>query len=287
MKNILTCLAALIFSSQLFSQPLRLHLMGGFANYSGDIQQKRFTLNQANGVVAAGATYNLTPKLALRSEYSFARVGADDKLSSKADVRPRNLNFKTLIQELNLLAEYDILSLNEHSFTPYVFAGIGVFKFSPYSMDSAGNKLYLQGLHTEGQETSQYPDRKAYKRTQLNIPVGGGIKYALSDDIHIGLEVGFRKLFTDYLDDVSATYADESILLNERGPLAVQYAFRGDELKSNPQAYPASGSQRGSAKYKDVYYFGQLRISFRMNWFDNGQYTSIGRRSKLGCPTRF
>jgi len=233
------------------AQPLRLHLGGGFANYTGDIQEKRFTLNQASGVVSAGATFNLTEKFALRSDYSFGKIGAADIKSDNASMRKRNLDFKSLIKELSLLAEYDILNSYDHRLVPYVFAGVGVFKFSPYTEDSAGRKIHLWGLHTEGQETSQYPDRKHYKRTQLNIPVGGGVKFSLSDDVLVAFELGYRKLFTDYLDDVSTTYVDENILRSQYGATAVQYAFRGDELKTSPQAYPTGGTQRGGEKYKD------------------------------------
>lgn len=275
----------LIFvTSALCAQPVRLHLMAGFANYSGDIQQKRFTLNQSNAVIGAGATYNITDKFALRSDYSFAHLGADDKFN-KASLRVRNLNFKTIIQELNLLGEYDILNTSDHRLTPYIFAGIGVFKFSPYTTDSAGNKVFLVGLSTEGQGLPGYPARKVYKRTQFNIPLGGGVKFALSEDLFVGFEIGVRKLFTDYLDDVSTTYVDRNTLLNQKGQQAVDYAFRGDELKP-PLAYPADGALRGNSKRNDYYYYGQFRISFRMPWFDNGGSNAVrSGRKGLGCPS--
>ena len=279
--------AFLLFASQLIAQPLRLHIGGGFANYNGDLQARAFTLNQAQGVVSAGATFNITPKLTIRSDYSFARLGADDKQNSK--LFNRNLNFKTIVTELSLVGEYDIFDLSERTWSPYVFAGVGLFKFSPYTMDQANQKVFLHGVGTEGQGLAQYPDREVYKKTQLNLPVGGGVKYAISPDIYIAAELGFRKLFTDYLDDVSSTYADENILLAGRGQQAVDLAFRGDEVKTNsnttPQSYPAAGTQRGNPKYKDSYYFGQVRMSFRMNWFDNGAGSGRGRKSKYGCPS--
>ncbi|WP_018611982.1 DUF6089 family protein [Segetibacter koreensis] len=281
-KNVFFFLIFLASAS--VAQPVRLHLMGGFSNYSGDIQQKMFTLKQANSVISAGGTFNITDKFALRSDYSFTRLGADDKLN-KPQLRLRNLNFKTLIQELTLMGEYDFADLSLQRFTPYVFAGIGVFHFSPYTLDSAGNKVFLVGLSTEGQGLSEYHDRKVYKKTQLNIPYGAGIKYALSDDVYVGFELGFRKLFTDYLDDVSSTYVDRNVLLTSKGPQAVQYAFRGDELKP-PLPYPAAGALRGNSKKKDYYYYGQFRISFRMPWFDKeGSRTDKRNKRGLGCPS--
>lgn len=281
-KNIFFFL--IFFASASIAQPVRLHLMGGFSNYSGDIRQQRFTLHQAKSVITAGGTFNITDQLALRSDYSFTRLGADDK-NNKPDLRKRNLNFKTIIQELTLMGEYDIANLNDRRMTPYVFAGIGIFNFSPYTLDTAGRKVWLAGLSTEGQGLPEYIDRQVYKKTQFNIPLGAGVKYALSDDVHIGFEIGMRKLFTDYLDDVSTTYVDRNILFNRKGAQAADFAFRGDELKP-PLEYPTPGSKRGNSKRNDYYYYGQFRISFRMSWFDNGESRiNKSTRKGLGCPS--
>lgn len=282
-KTVLVFFVALLHYGYVFSQPLRLHLMGGMANYNGDLQQKIFTFKQARGVVTAGATYDLGSRFSLRGEYSFATLSADDKFN-KPGLQIRNLNFKTIIKELNLMGEYNIFDLTQRRLSPYFFTGLSGFYFSPYTYTEAGEKVYLISLSTEGQGLREYPNRYPYKKIQLAIPVGGGIKYALSDDIQLGLELGFRKLFTDYLDDVSTTYVDESTLLLEKGATAAELAFRGDELKTNPQAYPPEGSIRGK-KNKDLYYFGQFRISFRMNWFDKDRGGS-DRNRRVNCPSK-
>src|SRR3954470_24294365 len=106
-------------ASASMAQPVRLQLIAGLSNYSGDIQQRMFTLKQANSAISAGGTFSVTDKIALRSDYSFTRLGADDKLN-KEELRVRNLNFKTLIQELTVMGEYDFADLNEQKFTPYV-----------------------------------------------------------------------------------------------------------------------------------------------------------------------
>jgi opacity protein-like surface antigen len=271
----------ILATSVSISQPVRLHIMGGFANYNGDIQQKKFTLEQAKGAVSIGGTLNITDQLAIRGDASFAKLQGDDKRNKKAELRQRNLNFQSIVQELSLVAEYDFRNLNQHKFSPYVFAGVGAYHFSPYSYDAAGNKFYLLGLSTEGQDI--IPGKKVEKTKQFNIPFGGGIKYALSDDIHVGFEIGLRLLGTDYLDDVSTTYVDQNVLLAARGPKAVELAFRGDELKVNPIPYPAAGSQRGNSNANDFYYFGLFRIDFRMNWFDR---EGSGSDRGLRCPTK-
>jgi len=103
--------------------------------------------------------------------------------------------------------------------------------------------------------------------------------------LFVGFEIGFRKLFTDYLDDVSTTYVDPNVLLNRKGVQAAEFAFRGDELKP-PLPFPGEGSLRGNSKKNDYYYYGQFRISFRMPWFDKGGNTAErSSRRGLGCPS--
>ena len=86
-----------------------------------------------------------------------------------------------------------------------MFAGIGVYRYNPYAY-SGGNKVFLQPLSTEGQNIIGYPDRKKYSLTQFAVPFGGGFKFAVSENLRVGIEMGIRKLFTDYLDDVSKGY---------------------------------------------------------------------------------
>jgi len=73
----------------------------------------------------------------------------------------------------------------------------------------------------------------------------------VTDNVVIAYEIGLRKLFTDYLDDVSTTYVDQATLLAARGPDAVKMAYRGGELKSG-QPYPAAGTMRAITRRKMV-----------------------------------
>ncbi|HUS00550.1 MAG TPA: hypothetical protein VMY77_02420, partial [Chitinophagaceae bacterium] len=167
----------------------------------------------------------------------------------------------------------------EHKVIPYVFAGIGYFHFNPYTEVTPGNKIFLKPLSTEGQGfvSGQVP----YNLSQFSIPFGGGIKLSLSDDVRVGVELSLRKTFTDYLDDVSTIYVDDNILLANRGQLAVDLAYRGDDVGSGP--YPVEGTPRGTLAAKDWYYFTGVTLSFRLGAGGGGGGRG-GRKSKVGCP---
>jgi opacity protein-like surface antigen len=276
---LLLCLFPFILSAQ---QRFHVTLFGGFSNYQGDLQDKAITLDESNGAFGLGLKYDLTSHLSVRSGFNYGRIEGNDKLNNPV-LQVRNLSFQSRILELNLLAEYTVFDLNERRFSPYVFGGIAAFRFNPYAYDTLGNKLFLQPLSTEGQGLTSNPDRKPYKLTQFAIPLGAGIKYRINDNAVLGYELGFRKTFTDYLDDVSKTYVDPAALLLERGPKAVEMSYRGGELKTGDPAYPAAGTIRGGSKLKDWYYFTGITLSIAIN--NGNSFLGNGsRKSQTGCP---
>lgn len=276
MKHFFTVIVLCVVCSRAITQDVHLYLAGGVINYQGDLQAKRFTFSQAHPFVGAGLYYEATDKLYFRLGFLMGKVSGDDKFSKLNQVR--NLSFHSQLAEIHLGAEYDILNSYEHTIAPYVFAGIAGFHFNPYALDSAGNKIYLQPLGTEGQ--GFYLNRKKYSLNQMAIPFGGGLKMALSDNINIRLEVALRKLFTDHLDDVSATYPDEDELRTYNGQLAVDYSFRGDDL-NHSVPFPDATSVRGNPKSKDFYYTVGLSLSFRLQGNGNRNRNAKG---KTGCP---
>ncbi len=250
--------------------------IGGIANYQGDLQEKRFTTSQSHGAFGLGLQYDFTSRLSARGGLAYGRVSGDDKLAKDSFLVARNLNFTSQVLEGHLMAEYRFLDLDSKKFTPYVFAGIAVFGFDPYTWDTSGVKRFLQPLTTEG---------VAYSRVQLALPFGGGIKLKVNDRLSLGYEIGLRKTFTDRLDDLSDRYVDEAQLLAARGATAVELAYRGDELKDGNLVYPAAGTIRGGPDVKDWYYFQGITLTYRLEkfFFGNRESGSSSDR-QLDCP---
>ena len=167
-----------------------------------------------------------------------------------------------------------MLCTSSASFSPYLFGGIAFYKFNPQA-ELDGQLFDLQLLKTEGQSLPQYPERLPYELKQLSVPFGFGFKYALSENINIGLEVGIRKTFTDYLDDVSLTYPDLSLFDD---PNAALLSDRSPDPRTN------LGKGRGDTKPTDWYFLSGFTISYMFS--DSGL---IGgrryNRNKVGCPT--
>ncbi len=280
------CLLLILFPVFLQAQT-RLHATAfvGLGNYYGDVQDRLFDFRQSSGAFGIGAKYDLAENFSVRTGIMYAKIGADDK-KNRENLRFRNLNFKTRILEWNLTGEYSMFNINEERITPYVFAGVAVFHFDPYTTDANGEKFFLQPLSTEGQGLSLYPSRKPYKLTQFAIPFGAGIKFRVTDNVVLAYELALRKTFTDYLDDVSTTYVNASALNAAKGAKSVELSYRTDELRGGSQFYPAEGTVRGGPKYKDWYYYSGVTVTIGINsGYESGfGLFKRGNKNKLDCP---
>ena len=278
--SLFICLSVLVSSE---AQQLHIGVFGGLAAYNGDLTDKVFPKKVTNGAIGITANYEFTEQIFFRAGYTYAIVGGADRFSDKPELVARNLAFETQVNEFSLIGEYYLFNLYERKLSPYGFAGLAIYKFNPYAYDLAKNKVFLQPLSTEGQGIAGY-STKPYKFTQVAIPFGGGVKYAINDNLRVGLELGMRKLFTDHFDDVSGFYADPNDLLAAKGQLSVDMSYRGDEVASGNPAYPTKGFERGSPDNKDWYYFTGIHLTFRING-NGGGGGGGGRNSKMGCPT--
>ncbi|MEM9987213.1 MAG: hypothetical protein AAF804_19130, partial [Bacteroidota bacterium] len=85
-----------------------------------------------------------------------------------------------------------------------------------------------------------------------------------SDQVDLELETGFRKTFTDYLDDVSGQYvAPEDLDLLT--PLAQQLSDRIDRVQY-PEGAAVVNGIRGDASQTDWYIYTAVRINFILDW---------------------
>lgn len=277
-----------LVSTTTFTMAQRVHvgIFGGLAAYNGDLTEKIFPKKVTNGAIGITLNYELKDQVMLRGGFTYAIVGGADRFSDNPELIKRNLAFETKITEFSAIAEYYFFNLYDRRYSPYIFGGLAVYHFDPYAFNGSSNKIFLKPLSTEGQGITGYPDRKPYALTQAALPFGGGVKFAVTENLRVGVEIGLRKLFTDYLDDLSKSYVDQNDLLAARGQLAVDMSYRGDEVAAGNPNYPAKGSQRGGEKNKDYYYFTGIHLTYKIGGggggFGGGGRS--GKKSRTGCP---
>ena len=244
----------------------------GGANQVGPDYFKDLEISTTRPAISAGIRYKLLQWLAVNPHITYGQVSGRDALTDEAFRNYRNLNFKSNIWELNVNFEGHFLreqmgaryklrgvkATRGYEISAYGFAGIAVFHFNPKG-SYEGKWHELQPLGTEGQGLTA--SRDYYKRVQIAIPFGIGFKYNFSRNLGIGLEYGIRKTFTDYIDDVSKTYYDNSIILAQRGDLAAALADKSDGSFPN---ITAAGQQRGDPNDKDTYMFAIISINYKL-----------------------
>jgi hypothetical protein len=214
--------------------------------------------------------------VSLRAEATFGQVSADDAVlqSVKSSVfgrYERNLSFRSNISEFMLAAEvhplYIFATYDDNwvppMFSPYLLAGVGFYHFNPQA-NYNGKWIDLQPLSTEGQGFKEYPDRKVYSLSQLNIPLGLGVRYDLTNTLNLRAELVYRILSTDYLDDVSTTYIDPTLYSNyfTGNKLTNALLLNDRQYELDPTHITAPGDQRGNPKHNDSYFSFNIKIGY-------------------------
>lgn len=254
--------------------------------------------------VTIGAFITVHPNewLGIRTAVQYGKLeGKDAIIDTKG--RPelyrkqRNLDFRTNLFEAYVAAEVYPLSLifGEESgyqprLLPYGVIGVGMYHYNPQGSltDVNGNKswYYLKPLHLEGQGFDEYPDRKEYDLTQINIPMGVGVKYLVSEKVNISFEILLRKSFNDYVDDVSTTYIDPALFDKYLSPqdalIARQISDKVNPIVNTNLTRNTPGVQRGNPNQNDSWFTTFIKLGINL-----GASSDRSQIKRLRCPARF
>lgn len=248
----------------------------GGANQIGTHYFKDLEWSQSRLALAVGLRYKLSNYFALKSHLTYGRVSGDDKLTEEFFRNYRNLSFFSDIYEFNVNFEgafqqeqighryrlRKVRGLRGYELYTYAFVGVGIFHMDPKA-NYQGNIVRLQPLGTEGQ--GLVASRSKYSLFQMCIPMGIGFKYTLDRQWGVGLELGIRKTFTDYIDDVSTTYFDFSSYPGAYDPLAPILADQSNHSITGSLSPTAPGAQRGDNRKNDTYMFAVFSINYKFS----------------------
>lgn len=261
---ILLLLASFSSSAQNFLSRSELGLSFGGMNYIGDLNNQSMFghVNMAGGLAA---------RYKLDSRWAVALTGTYGHIESADYLVRRNLSFRSMLAEASARVEFNFFPYGAHkatlkSSTPYIFVGIGFFKFNPqalYTDPTGGSTQWydLQPLGTEGQGTAAYPERPKYQLVEVSVPFGVGYRWRVTDNMHVTVEYGWRKTWTDYLDDVSTTYVGADLLNSQGGgSMSATLADRTGEVVSG--YVNGVGIKRGDDSLADWYSFFSVSVTF-------------------------
>ncbi len=258
-------LLSLLATAASHAQVSEIGITGGVSYYIGDLNPTRHY--PANTRLAGGLfyRYNIDERYAVRLQALYTKLEAYDSDSPDSLQQLRNLAFRTNLFEAAFTLEINFLKYrgitkDSHNWTPYIFLGVAYFHMNPQNL--LDDTWYdLQPLGTEGQGTPNGGD--PYKLDVFSIPHGVGFKFALTDKLDLGIEWGLRRTYTDYLDDVSGTYVDNTVLTTETGPLTAALADPSVLRETGIN----SGRSRGDRYTKDWYQYTGVSFSWLLSRF--------------------
>ena len=234
----------------------------GFTNYLGDLDDN-FTLRFLEYGFGVHLQRPITDRIHLRATLYHGYMEAADSEAQFTSNYKRNLSFRSNLDEISVQVVVRALPAKRgfqlrSKLTPYAFAGLAMFHFNPQAQLD-GTWYDLQPLGTEGQYLDgDYPD--PYKLWQLAIPFGGGFFIKLSYSFDFAVEMGLRKTFTDYMDDVSTNYPDLEKLLEVKGQAAHDLSYRGN--RNGVVDSDISHKHRGNPGSKDLYAYTNVSLTY-------------------------
>ena len=205
----------------------------GTSVYSGDIIRK-IDPGQAGLQGTLFGKRNFDNVWSLKLGVSVAELMAADSIQPiDAMASLRNAYVDGRITEFSALMEFNFLDYANHK---------SEFRFSPYAFFGLGYS-FVQG---EGRINASIPVED-YRLSTLVIPFGGGVKYLLTNQLTLGMELGFRPTTSDLLDKLDSTL-----------PALARY---DTPIVQTSQAL-SKGLNYGNPNTKDWYYFLGVTLSY-------------------------
>ncbi|RMG82972.1 MAG: hypothetical protein D6707_01805 [Bacteroidetes bacterium] len=185
-----------------YSPPMKpcsdIGLFAGGSYYVGELNNYHF--NFALTHFAYGGVFRryINKRWAFRISGFKSKLSGSAKYGYPAFFNDKNYAFTSTLIEGSAQFEFSFFNYipNDENiyFTPYAFAGIGMFYFSPKS--ASGADLEYQSAQ----------NGVSYNKRVVNMPFGLGVRFKPHHRFNFTLEWGVRKTFTDYIDDIGAPY---------------------------------------------------------------------------------
>jgi len=233
--------------------------------------------------------YRFASIFAVKLSLNYIRLSGDDAKTGNPARRARNLNFKNNMYEFLANGELYLFKVNDvggrgtyrSDFNLYLFAGVGVFYSNPQGQNINGEWMALKPLKTEG---------VVYNNFNFTVPAGLGFYYTMNRKYRLGLEVGWRTTFTDYIDDASTVYANNyDGISNKTSPQLLNELNKEFNTKMLPSNFD-KGSKRGDPTHNDSYMTATINFSWairgRSKFYRSKHSWVLGKNKKRRRKSR-
>jgi outer membrane protein OmpA-like peptidoglycan-associated protein len=269
----------------------RIGIQGGVVHTYGDLNQRFFARspllqNRDWNYLSYGASLEkfLSESWSIKLNYLNSKSIVNDIFTDQNQLIvvdksnfKRALNAQTQLQAINFQFTYYLDNgkwrSNRAFISPYFTFGLGLADFKVYGdlLDVAGNRYHYwsdktirnqpesnpagqiirQDGNFETNLTDLQTEGKVYPTRVLQIPLGIGLKFRLSNRLNLNFEMLANYTFTDYLDDVSGNYLT---LFNSE----IQ------QIAANPSNNNQTLRGRENDRWNDIYAFTSVGLHYNL-----------------------
>jgi len=232
----------------------------GSSTYYGELSNPG-TLLKLQPNLNVGLQIFVSPRISVRTELNWFQLKGSDAEANDQGRKMRGLSFLSNCFEISGTGAINLFANgNRYYRRPtlniYGFAGIGLLYFNPTAKLN-GTSYSLEPLQTEG---------VSYSRIVPVIPFGLGARLKVGPNTNIVFEGGYRKTFTDYLDDVSTKYIDPNSISD---PTARYFANPNNPAYNTLTTIPpgevnnyTTGYKRGNPSATDSYFLLNVKVEY-------------------------
>jgi opacity protein-like surface antigen len=201
------CIAASLFTVPLHAQQSGARYEAGISIsslvYQGDLTPAALgSYRTARIGVAAWGSKQLNNAFSLRANLAIGSLRSDDAAySTPAWRRQRALNFKASLTELSALGVWDVAG-RRSSLSPYVFMGAGL-AFVKIRRDYSGFNAAYFAADKAATDGLAVDISRNVPRVLPVVPLGAGLRYAITPVLSVNAETAYRLTQTDYIDGFS------------------------------------------------------------------------------------
>ena len=222
----------------------------GVASYFGDLCPTEDCYTRVNRSAGVGLNLRMNDYFFFNFNALYYRIAGDDALSGNESRLPRNLSFRADNYEFSLVGNFEFLNYNSFRYLTRKEFPLSVFSFVGFGITTNNPKTLYKGGFVELRPLMT--EKVSYSAIAPVIPFGLGVGYKFNDQFSFSFTSGYRYSFTDYLDDVSTKYADQSSFSD---PIAFALQYRGPAGKTGT---------RGNPKSKDGYFIMSLKAEYKI-----------------------
>lgn len=199
----------------------------GISSYSGDLASGPFVTRHIKPAGGLFYRYMFTRKFGFRAMANYGAIAGEliDNPTFNAQINraEENYTMKAGLLEIGALAEW--FPLGGPRFNN---AGLFVPRWSPYLGIGLG-LAFADAEITTGPEYrgGRFPEEDD-KSTFLSVPIVGGLRLDMTEDITLSFEMGARPAFSDYLDGVSENGGPDNIDWYWIGGIKISYLLKGE-----------------------------------------------------------